>query len=869
MNSIRFLPENTVFVVLSFEGPDVYATAGGLGIRVAQLSQSLAERGFCVHLFFIGDPHRPGYEERCAGRLILHRWCQWISQYHLQGVYDGEEFKLANFYDTVPDFIVEQIAAPARAGGKRLVVLAEEWHTASTLIRLSDQLYAAGLRQDAVLFWNANNTMGFHRIDWRRLSFVASLVTVSRYMKQIMRMYGVDPLVVPNGILPELLKPVDAQAVSAIRQALTGEGRLLLFKVGRFDPAKCWLMAVDAVARLKANGYRVALVGRGGIEPHGSEVLGRARAQGLQVHEVNGEAGTWQDALDLIRSAPPADVYNLRFHMSQAILRPFYAAADLVLANSKHEPFGLVGLEAMAAGGVVLTGCTGEAYSDGQCVLTAETEDADEIVLHVQNLRAHPERAERIRWVAPRVAARFTWDTILDMWLERMPLAARRQGVRSGVLNRLPVNRPVQDVAVYTVLHQPRRLRLPARPIPKDATPEQMAACLFDENLDRGYFLRAAERCYFPATQQFLRMVECGFKLTIGFSLSYLEQVQRWAPELFTLYRQLVAHPNVELAAVEPYHNFVLLWDLPCFARRMQYAVERLERLLGARPQVADTTELMMSDPIYHTLDEVGFKGAFLDGRPWVLDWRQPTYLYRHNRRPLTLLARHYQLSDDVGYRFSDRNWAGWPLLADDYAGWLAGCTGEAVVLGWDYETFGEHHHRDSGIFEFMERLLPAAQARGLRFCTASEVIERHGDTACDLALPAFPSTWAGSGGMDFFLGNVAQQAVFQLMLHAYNKAKLTGDPALIDLALWLAQSDNLHLIQWYGRSGSEAEVSAYFTPREWWNLGGERIIWEIQQVYKNFIDALDDAIPLAAGREAGVVAHAALQLERVAAAAS
>ena len=62
----------------------------------------------------------------------------------------------------------------------------------------------------------------------------------------------------------------------------------------------------------------------------------------------------------------------------------------------------------------------------------------------------------------------------------------------------------------------------------------------------------------------------------------------------------------------------------------------------------------------------------------------------------------------------------------------------------------------------------------------------------------------------------------------------------LIDLALWLTQSDNLHLIQWFGRTGSEAEVSAYFTPGEWWRLGPNGIIWELQQVYKNFIRALD-----------------------------
>ena len=94
---------------------------------------------------------------------------------------------------------------------------------------------------------------------------------------------------------------------------------------------------------------------------------------------------------------------------------------------------------------------------------------------------------------------------------------------------------------------------------------------------------------------------------------------------------------------------------------------------------------------------------------------------------------------------------------------------------------------------------------------------------------------------MEFFLGNPAQQGLFRLMHHAYSKARLTGDPRLIEIARWLLQSDNLHLIQWFGRSGSAAEVSAYFTPDEWWELGAPGIIREQQRVYLNFIRALDE----------------------------
>jgi alpha-amylase len=93
---------------------------------------------------------------------------------------------------------------------------------------------------------------------------------------------------------------------------------------------------------------------------------------------------------------------------------------------------------------------------------------------------------------------------------------------------------------------------------------------------------------------------------------------------------------------------------------------------------------------------------------------------------------------------------------------------------------------------------------------------------------------------MEFFLGNASQQAIFRLMHSVLHKARLTENPALLDQALWLLQSDNLHLIQWAGRSGSEAEVSAYFTPREWWDLGPDRILTEQQRVYTNFLRAMD-----------------------------
>lgn len=423
-------PSRATFCLLSFEGPDPYSQAGGLGVRVTHLAEALAGRGFLVHLFFVGDPQGPDQEIRMDGRLILHRWCQWISAHHPLGIYDGEEGKWRDFTASIPPFVIEHVVRPALAAGQLPVILAEDWHTTDALIRLSDLLHEAGLRKRSVLFWNANNTMGFHRIDWPRLNFVAQLTTVSRYMKHLMWEMGLNPLVIPNGIPSSLLAPVDPARVAALREVLTADLRtIMLFKVGRFDPAKRWLMAVEAAAQLKARGFRVVFPIRGGIEAHGHEVLGHARALGLAVTDVHGDPGTWDGLLSLLQRAPPAEIYHLRFLIPQEFLRPFYAAADGVLAASGHEPFGLVGLEAMAAGGLVFTGATGEEYTlGGRSAVVLDTDQPDEIVIRLLDLRAQPGRARAIRVAGRRHAANFTWDRVIQNLLDAVSFVAQATG---------------------------------------------------------------------------------------------------------------------------------------------------------------------------------------------------------------------------------------------------------------------------------------------------------------------------------------------------------------------------------------------------------------------------------------------------------
>jgi glycosyltransferase involved in cell wall biosynthesis len=398
------------FHLLSFEGPDPYARAGGLASRVEGLAGALAGLGFETHLWFVGEPEAPGHERR--GHLHLHRWCQWISRWHRGGVYDGEEGKREDYARSLPPWLWERHLAPHLAAGGHAVVLAEEWQTADALLHLDFLLRGARVRERATLLWNANNTFGFHRIAWPRLAAAATVTTVSRYMKGCMLDLGVDPVVIPNGLSSDAFDPPDARGVAELRRRFCD--RTLLVKMARFDPDKRWLLAIRTVAELKRQGWRPLLVARGGSEAHGAEVRAAARAAGLRAAQRRAHQPGAPGLVAALEDVGEADVVWLESFVRADARRTLFRAAHTVLANSGHEPFGLVGLEAMAAGGLACTGGSGEDYAvAGRNALVLQTSDPREFVGLYRRLRESPEEEQRMRRAGRSTARRYRWEEVL------------------------------------------------------------------------------------------------------------------------------------------------------------------------------------------------------------------------------------------------------------------------------------------------------------------------------------------------------------------------------------------------------------------------------------------------------------------------
>jgi glycosyltransferase involved in cell wall biosynthesis len=412
------------FHILSFEGPDPYSRAGGLATRVEGLAHTLADLGYETHLWFIGDPDFPGHETR--GRLHLHRWAQWVSHYHPGGVYDGEHGKRSEYARSLPPHLLAHWLRPHLDAGGRAAVLAEEWHTADAVLQLDASLRRSGLRDRVAMLWNANNTFGVESIDWPRLSRAARITTVSRYMKQRMWPLGVDPLVVPNGLPSSAFAAPDRAGCEALRRRF--RDRTVLVKMARFDPDKRWLAAVRATVELKRMGLRPLLFARGGTEAHGSEVLAEIAAHGLSRVDRQWREPGVRGLLDAVSDVHGADVVNLRSHVDPEARAVLFRSADAVLSNSAHEPFGLVGLEAMAAGGLACTGATGEDYAlSGRNAVVLETEDPGELVGWLERLRARPDEARAIRRAGRSTARLFEWSEVAQrVLLPRVELSVAR-----------------------------------------------------------------------------------------------------------------------------------------------------------------------------------------------------------------------------------------------------------------------------------------------------------------------------------------------------------------------------------------------------------------------------------------------------------
>ena len=373
----------------------------------------------------------------------------------------------------------------------------------------------------------------------------------------------------------------------------------------------------------------------------------------------------------------------------------------------------------------------------------------------------------------------------------------------------------MSQVCWYFQMHQPWRLR----PYGLFEIGQKHDYFETEKSLDfanQRVLNKVAEKSYRPMLQLLAKLVKQypSFRFTLSLSGVMLEQLQQFAPDLVVLLQQLVASGQVELLGETYYHSLAGLYDPEEFAEQVEQHRQVIQRVFGVRPRIFRNTELIYTDDIAQQVEKLGFQAMLAEGADHVLRGRPPTRLYHAPHSPnFPLLLKHYQLSDDVAFRFSERSWAGWPLTAEKYAHWLTApfANNELINLFMDFETFGEHQWEDAGIFPFFEQLTHLlSQQENLRFVTPSEVIAHHQPQ--DVFSSAEPVSWADvDRDITAWVGNPMQHDVIRLMYELGQAVKAAKNQKLLQDWRRLQTSDHFYYMctKW----AADGDVHAYFSP--------------------------------------------------------
>jgi alpha-amylase len=380
-------------------------------------------------------------------------------------------------------------------------------------------------------------------------------------------------------------------------------------------------------------------------------------------------------------------------------------------------------------------------------------------------------------------------------------------------------------IVLYLHMHQPWRL---ARFRYLDLG---SGRSYFDTDRNLGIFRGIADRCYRPALDRLLQQLEAHpeFRLSLSITGTFVEQARAAAPDVIEKVRALVRTGRTALVAETYYHSLAFLLPPPELAEEVAMHRALLRSEFGADPKVLRMTELAYSDDLARFAEAERFHGMLAEGWEGALRGNPPTYRYCAAPAPtVMLLLRHYPLSDDVGFRFSSREWSEYPLTADKYARWLAATPGELVGLFMDFETFGEHHSAQSGILNFLSAL-PEAVGResGLDWATVDEAIA--GPPRESISVP-YTMSWADQNrDLGAWLGNDLQRSAFEAVKKVGLVVRQTRDVAILTDWRKLLTSDHFYYMYVSGH-GADQGVHEYFSSYD-----------SPYDAYANYMNALSD----------------------------
>jgi len=362
----------------------------------------------------------------------------------------------------------------------------------------------------------------------------------------------------------------------------------------------------------------------------------------------------------------------------------------------------------------------------------------------------------------------------------------------------------------------------------------------FDEDLNKYVFNKVSERCYLPANKLFKDLIENSdgrFKISFSITGTFVEQAKRYRPDVFESFLDLVKTGGVELLNETYYHSLSSVFDLNEFLEQVAEHEELIKKEFGFIPTVFRNTELIYFDKLSDILLNLPhIKIILIEGAEKILKGESPLYPRISYNHAHLLLLKHYRLSDDIAFRFSDKSWEEYPLTAEKYVSWIKDLTliekgGKNLYLNlfMDYETFGEHQWKESGIFEFIKNVVELLlKERNIAFLLPSEVSHTLNYKPKTISVPE-PTSWADiERDLSAWLSNSLQWNAMKTCYELLKIAKEKKRRDLIPILKKLTTSDHFYYmcIKYF----QDGDVHKYFSPYS-----------SPEEVYRYYMSILSD----------------------------
>ncbi|MGB3439717.1 MAG: glycosyltransferase family 4 protein [Actinophytocola sp.] len=382
-------------LMLSWEYPPI--VVGGLGRHVHALATELTALG---HEVVVLCRHEAGSD------ALTHPTTDTVQE-GVRVVRVAEDPTHLTFEKDLVAWTLAMGHGLVRAGLSQLgswrpdVVHAHDWLVTHPAIALAD-FFAVPLvatihateagRHSGWLSQSLNQQI--HSVEWWLANRADALITCSSAMRaEVSHLFEVtDMSVIHNGIYPQGWRPT-AAAVREARARYAPDGAPVIVYFGRLEWEKGVHDLVAALPKVRRAfpGTRLVVAGHG---RQAAALVDQSRK--LRVRRSVDFAG----------------------HLPDRALTALLVAADVVVLPSRYEPFGIVALEAAAAGAPLVASTAGglaELVVDGETGLSVTPGDVDAIAGAVRTVLADPaSAARRARAAKARLATEFSWQGIAE-----------------------------------------------------------------------------------------------------------------------------------------------------------------------------------------------------------------------------------------------------------------------------------------------------------------------------------------------------------------------------------------------------------------------------------------------------------------------